>query len=203
MNKVFSDFINYPGKPGLKDYFEKPDFLDSESLNTINSYFQDIDMQASATRNEQGKKSVSNNSYRTSRVGWIPKQDQYLWLYKKMGDLVNEANSQLWNFDLFGMAEPIQLTEYHANEEGHYDWHTDVGAGKTSLRKLSITIQVSDGADYQGGELQFMSRRAPQVAEKKAGSAYVFPSYLLHRVKPVSQGIRRSIVVWVSGPPFR
>ncbi|MBX2867030.1 MAG: 2OG-Fe(II) oxygenase [Acidiferrobacterales bacterium] len=203
MNKVFSDFINYPGKPGLKDFYEKQNFLTPEELTTIESYFDKLEMEAGATRSEQGKKNVANNSYRTSRVGWIPKQDAYRWLYQRMGELVNEANSTLWNFDLFGMAEPIQLTEYHAEEEGHYDWHTDVGAGRTSLRKLSITIQISPPTDYQGGELQFMSRRLPQTAEKIAGAAYVFPSYLLHRVKPVSQGMRRSIVVWVSGPPFR
>jgi len=202
MNKIFSDFINYPGKPGLKDHFEKLEFLNQEELQKISEYFTEMNLEAAATRSEQGQKSVGA-AYRSSRVGWIPKTQQYQWLYEKLGELVNEANQQLWNFDLFGMAEPIQLTEYHADEEGHYDWHTDVGAGKTSLRKISITIQISPPEDYEGGALQFMSRRKPQNARKIAGAAYVFPSYLLHRISPVTEGIRRSIVVWISGPPFR
>ena len=202
MNKIFSDFINYEGKPGLKDFYEKVDFLDSSELSRIIGYFDTLEMETGATRSEQGQRNAGN-AYRRSRVGWIPKNSDFLWLYQKLGELVNEANHSLWQFDLFGMAEPIQLTEYHANEEGHYDWHTDVGAGRTSLRKLSITIQVSDTADYSGGDLQFMSRRVPQTARKQAGTAYVFPSYILHRIKPVQTGIRRSIVVWVSGPPFR
>ncbi|MGI9317545.1 MAG: 2OG-Fe(II) oxygenase [bacterium] len=202
MNKIFSDFINYPGKPGLKDFFEKDSFLLAEELSTIRGYFDTMPLQQGATRSEKGKKSTGR-SYRSSRVGWIPKEETYLWLYEKLGNLVTEANQDLWQFDLLGMAEPIQLTEYHADEEGHYDWHTDVGAGKTSMRKLSITIQVSDPNDYQGGELQFMSRRVPQSATSAPGSVCVFPSYLLHRVNPITQGIRRSIVLWVSGPPFR
>ena len=202
MNKIFSDFINYPGKPGLKDFYEKSAFLNTTELALIHGYFDEQPMEAAATRSEQGQKNVATQ-YRSSRVGWIPKEDSYHWIYAKLGALVNEANEALWQFDLFGMAEPVQLTEYHAGEHGHYDWHTDVGAGRTSLRKLSITIQVSDGSDYQGGGLQFMSRRKPQTGSKAAGTAYVFPSYLLHRVSPVTEGVRRSIVVWVSGPPFR
>ena len=202
MNKVFSDFINYPGKPGLKDFYEDTSFLTPEELNTIRTYFDSMPLEQGATRSEQGKKSVGKK-YRSSRVGWIPKEETYYWLYEKLGKLVTQANQQLWQFDLLGMAEPIQLTEYSAEDEGHYDWHTDVGAGRTSMRKISITIQVSDPADYEGGELQFMSRRVPQSGTSEAGSACVFPSYLLHRVKPITRGIRRSVVVWVSGPPFR
>ena len=202
MSKVFSDFINYPGKPGLKDHYEKLDFLNQEELVLINQYFQELQLEAAATRSEQGQKSIAA-AYRSSRVGWIPQQQTYSWLYKKLGDLVNEANQSLWNFDLFGMAEDVQLTEYWAEDQGHYDWHTDVGSGKTSLRKISITIQVSAPEDYTGGTLQFLSRRKPQNAQKVAGAAYVFPSYLLHRVSPIESGVRRSIVVWVSGPPFR
>jgi hypothetical protein len=77
----------------------------------------------------------------------------------------------LWQFDLFGKAEPIQLTEYHADDEGHYDWHTDVGANKTSLQKISITVQVSDPDESEGGELQFMSRRVPSIATTDAGNS--------------------------------
>jgi len=202
VNKVFSDFINYPGKPGLKDFFEKREFLSADELLLIREYFAHLPKQEGATRSEAGQKSVGK-AYRSSSVGWIPGEEEYRWLYDRLGALVSEANSALWQFDLFGMAEPIQLTEYHATEEGHYDWHTDVGAGKTSLRKLSITVQVSEPSEYEGGTLQFMSRRTPQNAQAIAGAAYVFPSYLLHRVRPITSGIRRSIVVWVSGPPFR
>lgn len=202
MNRIYSDFINYTGKDGLKDYFEKPGFLDQSELQVINGYFAEMVMGEGTTRSEQGKKTAGRD-YRSSRVGWVPRKDQYLWLYEKLGELVNEANQSLWQFDLFGMAEPVQLTEYPANQEGHYDWHTDVGAGRTSMRKISITIQVSGPSEYEGGALQFMSRRSPQTAERQAGAAYVFPSYLLHRVMPVTAGVRRSIVVWVSGPPFR
>ncbi len=202
MNKIFADFISHPGKAGLKDHYENLELFDSAEIQVINQYFSELNIEAAATRSEQGIVSIAKD-YRSSRVGWVPKREEYRWLYQRLGDFVNDANQALWQFDLSGMAEPIQLTEYHADEQGHYDWHTDVGAGKTSQRKISLTIQLSDDSAYEGGELQFMSRRIAQTAVKKAGAGYAFPSYLLHRVKPITAGVRRSIVVWVSGPPYR
>lgn len=202
MNKVFADFITHTGVDGLKDSYEIPNALDSNEITMINQYFDHLQLKEATTRTETGEKATAT-AYRSSKTGWIPKQQEFLWVYKKLGEMVNIANQEYWNFALTGMAEPIQLTEYHANQAGHYDWHTDVGAGKLSQRKLSISLQISGPEEYEGGHLQFMTRRKPQTASKAAGVAILFPSYMLHRVTPVTQGIRRSIVVWVSGPPYR
>ncbi len=78
---------------------------------------------------------------------------------------------------------------------------------KESLtRKLSITILLSEpGIDFRGGEFQIndgIESEAKTINLKK-GSLFAFPSYLIHRVSPVTKGTRRSIVVWVQGPKFK
>jgi PKHD-type hydroxylase len=79
----------------------------------------------------------------------------------------------------------------------------DIGHGSGSLRKISVVIQLSDPTEYEGGELQVMNGEEPyRVCNKEKGSLIMFPSFLLHRVTPVTKGCRRSLVLWISGPPF-
>ena len=99
------------------------------------------------------------------------------------------------------MAEKIQYAEYHDADQGFYDWHIDVTPTK-SRRKLSIVVQLSDPSEYDGGELQIQTGLLePVTIGKTKGLAVVFPTYLLHRVTPVTRGVRRSLVCWIDGPP--
>jgi PKHD-type hydroxylase len=79
----------------------------------------------------------------------------------------------------------------------------DFGAGEISHRKLSLTVQLSDPNDYEGGKLQFMIDRHVDDAPAQRGTVIVFPLFVMHRVTPVERGVRRSIVGWVSGLPYR
>ena len=72
-----------------------------------------------------------------------------------------------------------------------------------TTRKLSITVQLSDATEYEGGELQFMVNQNIITAPKEKGTAIIFPSFCLHRVTPVIKGSRKSIVGWIAGPPYR
>jgi len=73
----------------------------------------------------------------------------------------------------------------------------------TSPRKLSVVIQLSDPSEYDGGNLQFMLGNESENAKKEKGMLYAFPSWVLHRVTPVTEGTRRSLVIWLSGPKFK
>jgi PKHD-type hydroxylase len=64
-------------------------------------------------------------------------------------------------------------------------------------------LQLSDPDEYEGGNLEILSSREPTVIEKKKGLVSVFPSYILHRVTPVTSGVRKTLVVWTTGPKFR
>ena len=73
---------------------------------------------------------------RSSKVRWIPQNENWWWLYEKLHDMAVEANNCLWKFDLTSLSEKIQYTEYHAEEGGHYTWHQDIGPGDMSVRKI-------------------------------------------------------------------
>lgn len=144
-----------------------------------------------------------DEGYRSSKVSWLAYGGQTEWVFDRIAHIVGSINSQFYGFDIHGMCEDIQFTEYYASEKGHYDWHQDSGPNTMSPRKLSIVIQLSDPADYDGGELQILSSREPTNVDRKLGLATVFPSFMLHRVTPVTRGIRRSLVAWIAGPKFR
>ena len=144
------------------------------------------------------------------------------WIYKELHPYVHEANRNAgWNFD-WERSESCQFTKYKHNQ--YYDWHCD-SWDKTydrpgnpehgKIRKLSMTCQLTDGSEYTGGELEFdfrnydphmrdeakHLRRAKEILPK--GSIIVFPSFVWHRVKPVTAGTRYSLVVWHLGKPFK
>lgn len=147
-------------------------------------------------------------AYRRTVLRWIPQPDgpfhgEWLWLYEKLTGLVVSANQELWRYRLTHCNDGIQHTQYHASEQGHYDWHMDMGAGAYSQRKLTIVVQLNAPEEYEGGQLQLLRNREPFVAPQEANFATIFPGWMLHRVTPVTKGLRESLVLWVCGPPLR
>ncbi len=137
-------------------------------------------------------------SRRTSEVRWLTHGHDTAWLYERIGMLVHSLNGQHWRFDLGGI-EAIQVARYPVG--GTYDWHVDLGPGQASLRKLSVTIQLSESDAYEGGDLEFPD--GPERLARNRGDAVVFPSFMHHRIAPVTAGERWSVVAWVVGTPFR
>ena len=150
------------------------------------------------------KLKVIDPTVRSSKIKWLPQEGEFRSLYNILIDLISSKNKEYWNFDLHTFSENIQYAEYHAEDKGHYNWHLDLGPGQAALRKLSVTIQLSDPKDYEGGDLEFnQGGEIFSTAPKAKGSISIFPSYLLHRVTPVTKGVRKSLVVWVGGTHFR
>jgi len=146
----------------------------------------------------------SEKDVRSSRIKWIPKNKQWEWLYQKLMNMAVDANDNLWDFDLISADEKIQYTEYLAEDEGHYTWHQDIGPGMASQRKVSITVQLSESDEYEGGDLELWRGGNNVVtAERGAGVTVLFPSYLMHRVTKVTKGKRRSFVLWVGGQHYK
>ncbi len=141
---------------------------------------------------------------RKSRIKWLPKNEDSLWLYNKIGTMAVEANEALYKFDLTNMRENLQYTVYPA-DAGHYDWHTDhAGGGIMTQRKLSCTIELSEhGKDYEGGKLQANVGSGIIDMPQGAGTVVFFPSFMLHRVSPVTEGERKSLVLWIGGNHFK
>lgn len=148
-----------------------------------------------------GSGNAVNSNIRRSQVSWLDNNPNTKWLFEKLGYVVSQLNADYFRFDLTGFGENLQLTNYDQSENGMYGWHQDYG-GKVS-RKLSLTVQLTDPAEYEGGNLQIMTTGNPVNVRKQRGLIAAFPSYVLHQVTPVTQGSRQSLVAWISGPAFK
>ena len=136
--------------------------------------------------------------FRQSTIFFVDRNEGTQWLFAKLEQATSEIN-QTYGFDIEGIRE-MQLACYRV---GHfYDWHMDIGKGNLSMRKLSLSLQLSDPISYEGGELEIQLGNG-KPAPKALGTVIVFPSYLSHRVTPVTRGNRWSLVAWVHGPPFK
>jgi PKHD-type hydroxylase len=151
------------------------------------------------------KASVGNEGdvteYRISDICWIDDNKETKWLYSKIADYAKIANNEMWDFDIWGYHDSLQYTTYYG-DGGHYDWHLDLGPG-LSNRKLSVVLQLSDPSEYEGGDLQMNVGGSILTVPKEKGLLCFFPSFLLHRVTPLSSGTRTSLVTWLCGANLR
>jgi PKHD-type hydroxylase len=144
----------------------------------------------------------ADQTMRSSMVSWLTDQK---WVLDLLFDYVDTANRAAFNVNINKKAD-IQFTEYHGSESGHYSWHHDIFWDRADGldRKLSVTVQLSEPNEYEGGEFSFSEIESPDVAVSKVkGTVLVFPSYLVHAVSPVTSGVRKSLVAWFEGPTWR
>ena len=156
--------------------------------------------------NKQKKKQATifsgvNKEYRDSNIVWLYPDKELEWVFRRVTDVVMELNSKFFKFDLFGMLEGFQFTNYKA-PKGRYKKHVD-RAFNSQVRKLSLTIELSDPKNYKGGELVLYEGDKGIFMEKEQGMLTAFPSFVLHEVKPVTKGERNSLVCWITGKPFK
>jgi PKHD-type hydroxylase len=148
---------------------------------------------------------LSQGSYddviRITQIASIKQKPEIMWFYERLADIVRGLNSRSYRFDLRGFSEAPQYMVYRDHEGGHFDWHMDIGPQPP--RKFSLTIQLSDPSHYEGCELQFNTGTIIASAPKNRGVAIGFPSYMIHRVTPITAGTRKAIVAWVTGPDFK
>ena len=141
-----------------------------------------------------------DETVRKSKVSWISPANGNEWIFQKVSDAAVFLNERFFKFDLLGFAEGIQFTEYES-PGGKYDPHVDCRYNAL-IRKLSISIQLSDENEYEGGDV-ICNYGNEIVMPRTQGTALAFPSYALHGVKPVTKGTRYSLVAWATGPSFK
>jgi PKHD-type hydroxylase len=147
----------------------------------------------------KGRSSSDDDTYRVCMTSWIEETSQTAFVFARLREVVRSVNS-LYDLDASGFAEPLHYVCYEPG--GHFDWHTDLGVGPMSTRKISVSVQLSDAADYSGGDLEF-SPHGVIDRFRGIGNAVAFPSYIAHRVHPVERGLRHALVAWIHGPAFR
>ena len=137
---------------------------------------------------------VGVSEYRVSDISWIDETEETAWIYEKIANYAKIANKEMWNFDIWDYQDLLQFTKYYG-DGGHYDWHVDLGPG-ISNRKLSCVLQLSSPEEYEGGVLQMNPGGNIIEVPQGLGTICFFPSFLLHRVTPLTSGIRKSLVMW-------
>ncbi len=182
----FAEFVYYNGV-----------FLPHEIDKIISLWDDDKTIKATLGGDEK----EYDDELRQSSVMFLDDSQEMQWIYEKLKMIAISANQERYWFDLLGFHQELQLTRY--SEGDFFDWHLDFGAAEISARKLSVTVQLSDPDEYEGGDLEFMINHKTVKAPREKGTIVVFPSFIMHRVTPITKGTRQSIVGWVSGPPYR
>ena len=179
-------------------------FLNTSHIAKLQTQLKEIDFESAMIVGENNSQ-VNQKEIRESNIKWIPPSNNWEWLYDLLIESVYTANQSFYNFSIDYSKEYIQFTEYDYSYKGHYTWHMDMGSIHQTIRKLSLVIQLSNPEGYEGGELEICNGnlKKPITAPKTQGSLTIFPSYLLHRVTPVTKGTRRSLVWWVGGSQLR
>jgi PKHD-type hydroxylase len=148
------------------------------------------------------KDSKHDTKKRITTISWIPFKalpEMYTLIERSM----KQVNGNHFGYEGMTITEPAQFTEYPKG--GFYDWHMDADVScqfEPPVRKISMTILLSPQHEFEGGDLEFMTEgnKPPQLLQ---GQAIFFCSLIRHRVNKVKRGVRRSLVMWFGGPPFK
>jgi len=149
----------------------------------------------------QPEGSAVDREKRITTISWIPFKEMSE-MYRDIEKHMLQANNNHFGFEGMRLTEPGQFTHYPTG--GFYEWHMDndvAGKHQPPVRKISMTLLLSPEHEFEGGELEFMTKG--KRAKLKQGQAIFFASWLQHRVKPVTRGERKSLVMWFGGPPFK
>ena len=178
-----------------------PLFTPEQCQNIIN-----MGHQQKAQKGKIGNKKSEIGAYDTKKrlttISWLPFKTMPE-MYEMIEDAMLKANGNHFGYDGMQLSEYAQFTEYPKG--GFYDWHMDAdvnGMYEQPVRKISMTILLSPQTEFEGGDLEFLTE-GNKPRQLVQGQAIFFCSMLRHRVSKVKKGIRRSLVQWYGGPPFK
>lgn len=153
--------------------------------------------------NEQGDTITSKGTISENYLMKIVSTSKEKQIAEDLTKVAKAANEKVYGFNIWYDPDFIQYTTYDSANQMSYPPHTDsVWSGKPVVQKLTVIVGLTDSNDYEGGELVFVGRNNPNV-KLTAGQAIVFPSAVVHEVKPVTRGVRNSLVMWFKGPRWQ
>lgn len=153
--------------------------------------------------------SVTDYATRKSSSNFHSRTDKNNWIFDRLIHMLEVTNDMFFHYDLIGF-EKYQYTVYNTTD--YYDYHVDTIFGDHDItrethltRKLSISILLNHPDEFEGGNFELCYGRIDEALSFKLdkGTAIFFPSYMLHRVAPITKGVRKSLVVWALGPKFK
>ena len=193
--------ISEPKWKSLIAHTIEPIFTPEQCQNIIDMGHKQ-QAQKAKVGNKDGKQGAHDTKKRITTIGWIPFKampEMYAIIERTM----LQVNGNHFGYDGMRLSEPAQFTEYPKG--GFYDWHMDAEVNcrfEPPVRKISMTILLSPQHEFEGGDLEFMTKgnKPEQLIQ---GQAIFFCSMIRHRVSKVKKGVRRSLVMWFGGPPFK
>ena len=183
---------------------------DNTSWVALENIFTDqeldeIVIQGNRVKKTSGTVSGSISDYRVCDIAWLKSDEvesDFDWVYATLTDAIKKVNNEYFQFDLTHLTA-LQFTVYDGKNNSNYQKHMDLGRSFPN-RKLSFSIQLSNDNEYTGGDLRFhYIKTQPEIAPRTRGKIIFFPTWMVHDVTPVTQGIRYSLVGWVNGPNFK
>ena len=181
----------------------KKNFVDNSFICRVEKYIKTQHLEK-AKFWHMGKDTVVSG-IRNSRIHWMTDErykDDLAVIYQELVNKILFINDGNWGWIINGW-EPFQYSEYDESYKGHYGWHIDFGMKepmRPDTRKLSFSLGISNKDDYEGGELIVKTCEKEQSVKLDRGEISIFPSWVLHKVTPVTKGKRRVIVGWGLGP---
>ncbi len=169
-------------------------FTAEECRRLINLPLPAMDARINLPEFEGGQ---ADHEMRRTKDRAVPPDTAHAWIFQRIGNLVSRANQESYQFRL-NQHVSMHVLEY--SPDGFYDWHIDLGSDVDATRKISLVTFLTPPEEYAGGELCFLDKGPPLKLPQ--GTTVLFPSYLIHRVEPVTRGTRFSLVSWVHGPSF-
>ena len=170
--------------------------------NTVPDSMIDYTLSSLAEREKSTGKIGGGKNDDMRKVQKIP-MDEFDPLSVLMYGYAKKANEAVWNYDLVGPCQFEML--YYENTGDRYDFHVDSLWFDNGLcRKLTVLSFMND--DYTGGDFLIKTDDRPNNQIKIStpkGSVLIFPTFLMHSVKPLLTGKRISCVGWITGPMLK
>lgn len=189
-----------------KWYHTVPKVIAPAECAELVTYAQTHPAQEATVGHGGGRPASADPAVRVSTVRWLKRADPVLRnLFEIIAAETHRANAEWFGKDIRSFNH-VQFTEYPPGAV--YHWHQDCtkvpaeNARTPYDRLLSVCLQLTPRNDYEGGEFRVNPSGAKQTVKEfwDAGDLVIFPSELWHKVAPVTEGTRHSLVTWWTGP---
>ena len=169
---------------------------------------------------ERDKKQYSNRSFQgtvTSSKGssryeadsrvcdiYFAKHNEFPNTANILQSLLIESYQHIYRGFDYSLFADLQYVNY--NEGGFFGRHHDVvpnGNGHDSFRALTMSVNLSDPQDYDGGDLIIYNetkrtdRLETDRLDREKGSFIIIPAFFYHEVEKVERGSREAMVTWL------
>jgi PKHD-type hydroxylase len=178
------------------------DVITIQDSNSVFDYVNNHPDNFEKSQVEQTDEKAVDAKERVTDIMWLYDDiEQVQLVYQKLQNVIVNLNNTHFKYNIT-VLEPLQYSQYDSSQGGHYDWHYDTMMRNpgNNIRKLSFSVGLN--SEYEGGELEFFSKNRDVKYKLELGDLVIFPSFIPHKVHPVTSGIRKTLVGWIHGPNF-